>query len=68
MNADERVTLVAQVRDASLQAALTGYEDAWISGLCGKGALEAAIGSIRQIDLNTILRQVETEPRNRGES
>ena len=39
------------IRQACVEAALTGYEDALLSGLCREGAWEAAIGAIRRLDL-----------------
>ena len=54
MNADE-LTIAAGVRDACSEAALTGYEDASISGLCGEGALEVAISAIRRLNLTETL-------------
>ena len=65
MNDDHRLSLAARVRDACVQAALTGYEDAEIAGLCGEGALEAAISSIRRLDLDTILQQAKSENANK---
>lgn len=43
------------VQQACIQAASDAYENAAISGLCGEGALEAAIGAIRMLDLETVL-------------
>ncbi len=42
------------VRAACVEAAISGYEDAAISGLCREGAFEAAISAIRVVDLETI--------------
>ncbi|GAB3681834.1 acetyltransferase [Salinisphaera aquimarina] len=57
MNADE-LTIAAGVRDACIEAALAGYEDASTSGLCGEGALEVAISAIRRLDLNETLESL----------
>jgi hypothetical protein len=57
MNADE-LTIAAGVRDACIEAALAGYEDASISGLCGEGALEVAISAMRRLDLNETLESL----------
>ena len=54
MNADE-LTIAAGVRDACIEAALAGYEDASTSGLCGEGALEVAISAIRRLNLTETL-------------
>lgn len=47
--------LAERVRAACIDAALAGYEDAAISGLCGEGACEAAISAIRRLDLERLL-------------
>ena len=44
-----------RVRDACIEAALAGYEEAAIAGLCGEGALEMAISAIRRLDMAEIL-------------
>jgi len=43
-----------QVRAACIEAALRGYERAATSGLCGEGALEAAVSAMRMLDLTTL--------------
>ncbi len=48
--------LAEQLRNACVQAALEGYENAAISGLCQEGAWEAAISAIRMADLESILQ------------
>ena len=47
----ERTTWAEIVRQACIAAALEGYEDAAMRGLCCEGAWEAAIGAIRRLDL-----------------
>ena len=42
------------VRAACIQAAVEGYENASISGLCAEGAFEAAISAIRMLDLRAL--------------
>lgn len=44
-----------QVRAALIKAALDGYEQAAMSGLCHEGAWEAAISAMRQVDLPAVL-------------
>jgi len=46
-----------KVKAACIQAALDGYEDAAMSGLCHEGAWEAAISAIRRLDVETILKE-----------
>ncbi len=57
MSPDE-LTIAAGVREACIEAALAGYEDASISGLCGEGALEVAISAMRRLDLNETLESL----------
>lgn len=59
--AEER-QLAERVRSACLQAARRAYADAAISGLCEEGALEAALGGIEMLDIDTLLNT--EEPRN----
>ncbi|AWN15757.1 acetyltransferase [Salinisphaera sp. LB1] len=49
------LVLAERVRSACVEAARLGYEDAAMSGLCGEGALEAAIGAIEKLDLRELL-------------
>ena len=51
--------LAEAIRAACLQAALDGYEDARMDGLCHEGAWENAIGVIRSLDIEAILEQKE---------
>jgi hypothetical protein len=52
---NERLALAEAVRDACIKAALDGYEDASISGLCGEGALEVAISAMRRLRSEELL-------------
>lgn len=49
------------VRAACIQAAVEGYENASISGLCAEGAFEAAISAIRMLDLSALTEIRKTE-------
>ena len=42
------------VQNACVEAALAGYENAAISGLCHEGAWEAAVSAIRGLDLDAL--------------
>ena len=44
MNETEALQLATKVQKACIEAALSGYENAALSGLCQEGAIEAAIG------------------------
>jgi hypothetical protein len=56
MAAPDPLQLAAAVRTACIQAALDGYEQAQIAGLCQEGAWEAAVDAMRMVDLETILQ------------
>ena len=61
--------LAEAVRQACIQAALAGYENASISGLCREGAWEAAISAIRMIDLDAVVREAcVRKPEDSGHS
>lgn len=45
------------VRAACIDAALAGYENASISGLCHEGAWEAAIGAMRMLDVEKLISE-----------
>lgn len=53
---DERtLRLATTIREACIAAALQGYENARMSGLCHEGAWEAAVSAMRMVDLETTL-------------
>ena len=54
----EQHQLAETIRAACIQAALAGYEDASMSGLCHEGAWECAIDAIRSLNINAILEQM----------
>lgn len=49
--------LAEAIRDACIQAALTGYNDASMSGLCHEGAWECAVDAMRSLNLDPIVEQ-----------
>jgi hypothetical protein len=52
MSPGDRISSDAErVREALIQAALEGYEQAAVSGLCEEGRWEAAISAMRRLDL-----------------
>ena len=55
--------LAETVRAACIRAAIEGYENASISGLCGEGAFEAAISAIRMLDLDKLANERGFEDR-----
>lgn len=46
--------LTEAVRQACLDAAVSAYEDASLSGLCHEGAWEVAVGAIRSVDVASL--------------
>ncbi|MDQ4076430.1 MAG: acetyltransferase [Chloroflexota bacterium] len=55
MSTDRQRRLAEAVRTACLQAAIRGYEQAAMDGLCHEGAWECALDAIRAVDLDTLL-------------
>jgi hypothetical protein len=53
-DATAQAPLAERIREACVVAALAGYEDAAISGLCHEGAFEVAISAIRRLDLDDL--------------
>lgn len=63
MNSGE---LAEAVRSACLTALLEAYEDAGVRGLCPEGRWEAAIGTLRTLDLQRLLEQEHTRTAERS--
>jgi len=51
----QRYRLAGAVREACVEAAVRGYHEAAASGLCGEGALEAAVSAVRMLDLERLV-------------
>lgn len=51
--------LAEAVRDACVQAALAGYEQAAFDGLCHEGAWENAISAIQRMDLEAVIQRLD---------
>lgn len=47
--------LAERVRAACIEAACDGYNEAAMAGLCGEGALEAAISAMEKLDVQPLL-------------
>jgi hypothetical protein len=62
-NAVESREFAEAIRNACVQAALDGYQNAAIAGLCHEGAWEAAINAIQMLDLDAVIQQHEEEQR-----
>lgn len=57
MNGDSDMNIARAVQQACIVAARRAFADAAQSGLCGEGALEAAIGAMQTLDLAAVVRQ-----------
>ena len=53
--------LAETIRQACIEAALQGYENAAISGLCHEGAWEMAIDAIRALNIVSIIQEVKSK-------
>ena len=49
--------LAKRIRDACLEALLQAYEDAGIQGLCAEGRWEVAVGALKRVELEPLLRE-----------
>ena len=56
------IQLAEAVRDACVQTAIEGYEQAGLSGLCAEGRWEMAVNSMVSLDLDSVVREVTDEP------
>lgn len=54
---NDALQLAETVRRACLRSARQAFEEAAASGLCGEGALEAALGAMEMLDLRALLEQ-----------
>lgn len=56
---EDHLRVARAIRDACIEAAKQGYENALISGLCEEGALEAALSAIHMMDLEAAVRAAD---------
>jgi hypothetical protein len=47
--------IAERIRSAVVEAAIRGYENAGVQGLCAEGRWEAAVSAMRSLDLMPIL-------------
>ncbi|WP_440999258.1 acetyltransferase [Fodinibius sp. SL11] len=52
-----RIGLAESVRKACIEAAREGFKDALMSGLCAEGAMEAAVSSIQQLNIENVIQK-----------
>jgi hypothetical protein len=62
MAAPDPLQLAAAVRNACVCAALDGYEQAQIAGLCQEGAWECAVDAMRKLDLKALVQDPAAAP------
>jgi hypothetical protein len=62
---EDRRALAERVRQACVEAALEGYQDAAQSGLCHEGAWEAAVSAIRRVDVAALAERAASATRQR---
>ncbi len=54
-----QIEIAEIVKEECLRAAVKGYENAAMSGLCCEGAWEAATGAVKMLDVELLLKQNE---------
>jgi hypothetical protein len=54
------------IREACITAALEGYEDASMRGLCHEGAWERAIDAMRALNLKGLLARLSSDEENQS--
>jgi len=57
---DEQNLLAETVRQACIDAARAGFQEAKMAGLCDEGAWENAIGAIEMMDVDGIIARKES--------
>ena len=62
---EAQLRIAETIRAACIKAALEGYEDAGIHGLCHEGAWEYAIDAMRALDLAALLVHAQLAEPNR---
>ena len=60
---DTKRRIAEAVRQACLDAARAGYENAGISGLCEEGRWECAVDAIRALDLEAVIAALPDNPK-----
>lgn len=51
---EKELELINEVKQACIKAASSAFQDAAFSGLCLEGAIEAAIGAIQSINIESL--------------
>ncbi|MDZ7657720.1 acetyltransferase [Fodinibius sp.] len=59
MKDGDRAELAENVREACINAAREGFQDAAMSGLCTEGSMEAAISAMQNLKLDKVIHDEE---------
>lgn len=51
-----QLQIAQKVKEACIQAAKEGFQDASMSGLCTEGAMEAAISAIQKLEIEKLIK------------
>lgn len=66
-NLNKTIGDIAQIIQSScIQAAIEGYQNAAISGLCHEGACEASVSAIRMVDIDQLVESYLGETSDSG--
>ena len=57
MSSKQQYELAQLVRDECIQTAVSAYENASMSGLCGEGAFEASVSAMRMLNMEKVLEK-----------
>lgn len=52
-----KLQIAQKVKEACIQAAKEGFQDASMSGLCAEGAMEAAVSAIQRLNVEKIVKE-----------
>lgn len=55
----DKVDMAESIRQACIDAAKEGFQDASMSGLCSEGAMEAAVSAMQSIDLEQLIENLD---------
>ena len=57
MTDQTQLQIAQKVKEACIQAAKEGFQDASMSGLCTEGAMEAAISAIQKLEIEKLIKE-----------
>lgn len=67
MSLTDQYDIARQVRNECIQTALSAYENASMSGLCGEGAFEAAVSAMRMLDVDALVARADRRAGSGGD-